>query len=237
LTLDATLWARLAQLNATVAAAYSLALMGAVARWGRRSGKAGAAGGDGLLGTMISLGVALVLIVLVVGTAALFVDPVPHPALLAITGPWGWCATLLAAVSVVVWAGADGGARPADGLGLGLLAGADFLALGLASRDTGDWLTYHALLSPGRWRGACCPWSPGTTRGCGWRRWRRRPRGGGPLGDRRAGPGRAAGDPRLWLRPASSWWTVGALLAMVALAASWPSGRGGRGTSPRRASW
>src|SRR5207249_1600720 len=92
-------------------------------------------------------GVGLNLLVLIAGTLVLFLNPVPTAAHAAIAGPWGWAALALALGSVAAWAAHSGCPVAPDGVGLGLLVAADFLALGLVFVDTGNWLTYHGLLA------------------------------------------------------------------------------------------
>lgn len=144
---DLTLATRLALLNAIVGSASALAWVGAVAAWRRRGREAGSAGDDGRLTVLVALNVALVLLVLTGGTAAVFLDPAPAAVHFAIAGPWGWAAVLLALGSAAAWARSSGRPLAADWLGIGLLALADFLALGMAFRDSGSWLVYHGILA------------------------------------------------------------------------------------------
>ncbi len=146
-SLDAVLWARLFDLNAIVASSYALAWMGTIAAWRRRNGEKGPTPLGGLLGVMVGLGLALGTIVLVVATAGVIVDPWPHVALKTVAGAWGWGAVLLITAAVLVRSRLSGRAIPEEWLGAGLLGASAFLAMGQAFRDSGNWSTYHALMA------------------------------------------------------------------------------------------
>ncbi|MEA2631525.1 MAG: hypothetical protein QOE66_1744, partial [Chloroflexota bacterium] len=147
--------------------------------------------------------------------------PIPGGTNLAIAGPGGWSAIVLAAVTVVSWARRSRRPIPPDALGLGLLCVADFLALGLAVRDSGDWRTYHGVLAGqalAGWFLLLAAWRssglhlPALAE------------------DRRAAVVRwatvALGVVVLfavgayWSDPQSPWWTIGGLVGMVPLAAT-----------------
>jgi len=144
---DLALATRLALLNAIAGSASALTWAGAIAAWRRRGSEAGPSGVDGRLTVLVALNVALVLLVLIGGTAAVFFDPAPAAVHFAIAGPWGWAAVLLATGSAAAWARSSGRPLAADWLGIGLLTLADFLALGMAFRDAGSWLVYHGILA------------------------------------------------------------------------------------------
>jgi hypothetical protein len=216
--LDAVLCARLAQLNAIVAAGCALAWMGAAA-WASRRRAAGLAPDDPLLATTVGLGVALNVVLLAAGATALFLDPWPWPALLAIAGPWGLAALALAAASVAARARVSGRPIGVDWYGLGLLCVADYLALGLVGRGTGNWLAYHALLAGQALAGAVLPLVAWHYAGL---------RLSAVAGHVRSAVTRWSSLALVfvvllairayWSDPQSPWWTVGGLAGMAALA-------------------
>jgi hypothetical protein len=221
LSFDAVLWVRLAQLNAIVASGYALSWIGTVSAWKHRRGEVGPAPPDVLLFILTALGVALNLIILIVGTAAQWLVPMPTPAHEAIAGPWGWAALLLAAGAVAARAIVAGRRVSPDLLGLGLLAVADFLAMGLVFREVAGWLTYHGILAAEALAGGALmviPWQ----------------RAGLRLSEVRDDVRRAVvrwasvalgvvvlfSVGAYWSDPESPWWTIGGLVVMVPLAAS-----------------
>src|SRR5262249_21598297 len=103
--------------------------------------------GDWLLAVVLDLGVVLTLIVLIAGTAALFVHPLPDVWHDVIAGPWGWTAFLLAAGAVAAWGWTSGRSIGPDGIGCAVISLAGFLALGLAPGDILGWRTYHGMLA------------------------------------------------------------------------------------------
>ena len=83
LNFDTELWVRLAQLNAAVAAAYAIAWLGVLAGWSRRAGRSGLLAVPSVLGTLIALSIVLNLLMLGAGTVALWFEPAPVAAVLA----------------------------------------------------------------------------------------------------------------------------------------------------------
>jgi hypothetical protein len=220
LSLTATLWIRLALLNASVASAYALAWMGAIAGGRRWLSESKPIRFDGPLATLVRLGVTLVVLVLIVGTLALLVEPVPRAEQRLIAGPWGWSALVLAAASVFIWTKIRGRDVSPQWLGFGLLVAADFAALGLVFRDTGNWLVYHGLLAAMTAAGFALPlvaWHNAGMRLAAITdeirgvvtRWSSVALGVVVLFAIRAYPA----------DPISAWWTITPLLAMVLLAA------------------
>src|SRR5262249_25508221 len=108
LTYDAELWTHLALLNSIVASASALFWVGSVTAWWRWNCEEAPPPGDRLLTVVLDLGVALALLVLIAGTAALFVHPLPDVWHDVIAGPWGWTAFLLAAGAVGAWGWTSG---------------------------------------------------------------------------------------------------------------------------------
>ncbi len=74
-----------------------------------------------------------------------------------VAGPWGWAAVVLTAGAVVAFVRATGREIGAAWIGLGVVGGAGFVALGIAFRDPGDWRTYHGLLVAKAMAGAVLP--------------------------------------------------------------------------------
>ncbi|MEW4569018.1 hypothetical protein AB1L88_14230 [Tautonia sp. JC769] len=144
---DPMLWLRLAQLNAIVGSAYAIGWMGMrdVAR--RRGKTLDRPDPDGTaLAVQVALPVVLVGLVLLVGGFGLLVDPSPVPAREAIADPIGWLAAALTIGAVL------GGTRAsARTISIGVVApwvlaiGA-LLAFGTARNDSGNWLTFHAMM-------------------------------------------------------------------------------------------
>ena len=226
-TLAPEFWTRLVLLNASVASAAALTWMDSVAVWHRRLGAEGGEwhrpADDRLLTALTALGIALNGLVLVAGTLAVFLEPVPAPGGMnaAIAGPWGWVAIGISAWALAVWAHRSRWSITPDALGVGVLCVADFLALGLAVRDLGDWRTYHGVLAGQAIAGAfLLLWT-----------WRL----SGLQLATLAGPWRAAvvrwasvamvlvvvfALRAYWSDPQSPWWTVGGLAMMAPMAAA-----------------
>jgi hypothetical protein len=149
LVLDAERWTRLALLNAIVSALSALAWIGAVALRQRQRREAATAGmvPDELLTALVGLGLALDVLVLVAGTTALFIRPVPGAMHAVIAGFWGWSAMVLAGGTFLVWGWRYERPMPSAFLGLDVLSAVAFLALALARGDPGDWRTFHGVLA------------------------------------------------------------------------------------------
>ena len=147
LSFDTELWVRLAQLNAAVAAAYAIAWLGVLAGWSRRAGRSGLLAVPSVLGTLIALGIVLNLLMLGAGTVALWFEPAPVAAVLAMARLLGWIAFGLTFAAVVFQARLTGRPVVPGWLGMGLVSGAAMLALGVSGSDTGNWLAYHEMLA------------------------------------------------------------------------------------------
>ncbi|WP_435015630.1 hypothetical protein TA3x_003174 [Tundrisphaera sp. TA3] len=217
---DGRFWTYLHQINAIVSAATALAWMGGLAAARRRRGGAGPISSDALMTTTVAIAAAFAVAPIVGGTLALWQDPAASPTNLVVAGPLGFIALGLAAGSVSLRSRLLARPIDPDWAGLGAVALAAFLAMGLAFRDPGNWFTYHGLMVGQAMAGVLLPL-------VAWRN---------------AGlqAGRVARGVRLavtrwstlvlmvvvafairgyWSDPQSPWWTVGGLALMGGLAA------------------
>ena len=221
LRLDPSLWVRLAQVNAIVASLSSLVWMGALVVDRRRVGRGDARETAGLLTTLMNLGIVLNGLILLGGTFALWINPIPTNAHRLIASPAGVLAFVLAAGVIVTRSRLAAKRLEVNGLGFGLICLADFLALGLSFRDQGNWFTYHGLLIGQAMVGLGLPliaWRRGEIRQidvdtltrAGVARWSQVALGIVVLFAIRA----------YWSDPQSPLWTVGGLVVMGGLAAS-----------------
>ena len=123
LSFDAELWVRLAKLNAAVAAAYAIAWLSVLAGWSCRAGRSGLLAVPSVLGTLIALGIVLNLLMLGAGTVALWFEPAPVAAVLAMARLLGWIAFGLTVAAVVFQARLTGRPVVPGWLGMGLVSG------------------------------------------------------------------------------------------------------------------
>ena len=147
LTVDMALWVRLALGNAIVASASALTWIGFLTVRRHPDGQSGSDTTDRHRDGLIVLALALEVLVLLPGTVALFVNPMPGALHAVIAGPWGWAALLFTAGVVAARARQAHAVIRPDLVVLAFLSIADFLALALAIGDTGDWRTYHGMLA------------------------------------------------------------------------------------------
>ena len=221
LRLDPSLWVRLAQVNAIVASLTALAWMGALVVSRRGARRVEVRSTEALLTTAINLGIVLNGLILLSGTFALWVNPIPASVHPAIAGPVGAVALVLVAGVILARSWLSGERLGVDWLGFGLVCLADWLALGLSYRDRGNWFTYHGVLIGQAMVGLALPliaWRHGqihqvklnTSTRAMVIRWSRVALGIVVLFAIRG----------YWSDPQSPWWTVGGLVAMGGLAAS-----------------
>ena len=144
--MDAMFWVQLAQLNASVAAIYALAWIGTVRGWLRRYYLAEWVDARRLQTTLVLLSIALNTLLLAGGATMLFLNPVPGPVHQAIAGPGGLLSLGLALGGFLILVRLKIMANSSDWLGLWLLNLVIWLATGLVTRDTGNWLAYRGLL-------------------------------------------------------------------------------------------
>jgi hypothetical protein len=150
LALDASAWLRIAQLNAAVAAVYTLAWVGLAAWDRRRRGSTVPMALDFPLSTQAMLAPAVTALALGWAWLHLVRFPKGFPQLTMPVAPeladaWGWLSFAAVCASILAVA-------VAAGRRLGMLAASGFLvalaifAAGVAARwDTGDWLAFNTL--------------------------------------------------------------------------------------------
>ena len=220
LRLDPTLWVRLAQVNAIVASLTALAWMGAILVGRREADRVEVRSMGGLLTTSINLAIVLNGLILLGGTFALWVNPIPASVHLAIASPIGAVALVLVSGVVLARSRFTGERLGIDWLGFGLVCLVDWLALGLSYRDRGNWFAYHGVLIGQAMVGLALPliawrhdqihrFKINTSTRAGVVRWSR-------VALRIVVLFAIRG---YWSDPQSPWWTVGGLIAMGGLAA------------------
>ncbi len=222
---DAALWIRLAQLNAAVAAGYTLAWIGVAAVDRRRGTRLGYAAAGPYFRVQSMLAPAILTLAVGWAWTELVTHPVSYPfgppVLAELADVAGCLSLVLVSLAAVAAARATGGMVSRLGIS-GLLVALAMLAAGIAARwDAANWLAYntlyvgHAIVAAGLLALA-------------WRETRERPRGSSTLGEEPAVAPRGAMWPlvqigivvSLALREVSDdvWWTVGGLaVAGVAL--------------------
>ncbi|HEV3022673.1 MAG TPA: hypothetical protein VGX76_09395, partial [Pirellulales bacterium] len=163
LRFDAPQWARLAELNAAVSAAFALAWTAAFWLAARRRVEM-ARGPVVLLAVQAMLGAALSLLVLAWAGGWLLINPAtPRPEAFfeALAAPWGLAAFGLALAAFAAHARARNESISAGACCTILLSLAVLLACGISRAGYGEWITYRAYLSGHvavAWLALLAPW-------------------------------------------------------------------------------
>jgi hypothetical protein len=142
---------RLMQFNALAAGSFALAWLAVVSWWSRRQQELERSQPNVLFTLQTALGAAVMALLIGPNVISLFARPTSGTSFFEAAGPWGWLASLVA-FAAPVWFTlrfveiARLCSRLADLLAAALLTAASLAAFEASRWDVGNWLAYHTLL-------------------------------------------------------------------------------------------